>query len=101
MQFRVFEVRKSDTVARLGGDEFTIILTEVNKTEDAVIVAQKIIDELSTPFNIKKNKVKIGASIGITTFSENEETIETLLRKADSAMYQAKSNGTNSYKVFS
>jgi diguanylate cyclase (GGDEF)-like protein len=94
-------VRKSDTVARLGGDEFTIILTEVNKTEDAVIVAQKIINELSTPFTIKKKEVKIGASIGITTFSEDEETIETLLRKADSAMYQAKSHGTNSYKVFS
>jgi diguanylate cyclase (GGDEF)-like protein len=91
-------VRSSDTVARIGGDEFTIILHSILEPKNTAIVAKKIIDALSAPFHIKGNEIKIGASVGISIFPENGDTIETLLKCADDAMYDAKNNGKNQYK---
>lgn len=88
-------IRKSDTVARIGGDEFTIILSVIKKEGDAIQVAEKIIDRLSDPFQIKENQAKIGASIGISIFSQETETAESLIKKADRAMYAAKNQGKN------
>jgi diguanylate cyclase (GGDEF)-like protein len=93
-------VRKADTVARLAGDEFTIILTDIQSATDPEKFAQKILNELSTPFSIKQNEIKITASIGIGIFSVEDETAETLLKKSDSAMYEAKRQGKNTYKIF-
>jgi diguanylate cyclase (GGDEF)-like protein len=93
-------LRKADTVARLAGDEFTIILTDIQSPTDPEMFAQKILKELSAPFRIGKNEIRITASIGIGIFSVGEETAETLLKKSDSAMYEAKRNGKNTYKVF-
>lgn len=93
-------VRKADTVARLAGDEFTIILTDIQSPKDPENFAQKILTELSAPFTIQQKEVNITASIGIGIFSIGEETPETLLKKSDSAMYEAKREGKNTYKVF-
>jgi diguanylate cyclase (GGDEF)-like protein len=91
-------VRNSDTVARMGGDEFTIILSSISTPENAEIVARKIIQVLSSPFKIKGHDLQIGASIGISLYPENGDDIDTLLKKADQAMYQAKKNGKNDYR---
>jgi diguanylate cyclase len=92
-------VRASDTVARIGGDEFTIILSVISNPEDSKFVARKIIQNISVPFNLKINEAQIGTSIGISIYPENGEDIETLLKKADEAMYRAKKNGKNDFRL--
>jgi diguanylate cyclase (GGDEF)-like protein len=86
-------VKDGDTVARLGGDEFTVILRQVSSTEAISEIAQRIIDSLQRPVNIAGRDHQVRASIGITRFPEDGNTIEELLRNADLAMYQAKHSG--------
>jgi diguanylate cyclase (GGDEF)-like protein len=86
-------VKDGDTVARLGGDEFTVILRQVPSAEAASEIAQRIIDSLQRPVNIAGRDHQVRASIGITRFPEDGNTIEELLRNADLAMYQAKDSG--------
>ncbi len=89
-----------DIIARLGGDEFTICLTEIRSDEDASRVAQRIIDELSSPFSIEGHDIYISASIGISIFPSDGDNIEILLKHADTAMYQAKAKGKNNFQYF-
>ncbi len=92
-------VRDDDTVARLGGDEFTIILAELRQPEDAVSVAEKIINAVEQPLTIAGTSVEVSASIGIALFPEDGSDAESLLRNADSAMYRAKEAGRNTYQL--
>ena len=94
-------VRDSDTVARLGGDEFIVILPELDSFEGAASVAQNLIDALQKPYNLKGNSVNIGASIGISTFPNDGQSAEMLVKQADLALYKAKSDGRNNYQFFS
>ncbi|HED13924.1 MAG TPA: diguanylate cyclase [Gammaproteobacteria bacterium] len=89
------QLRSSDTVARMGGDEFTIILRDIGSPENVVTAAEKIIAALSSPFHIEceEAKVCIGASIGIVLYPDNTEEHDTLLKLADTAMYDAKTRG--------
>ncbi len=86
-------IRKGDIVARLGGDEFTILLENIKDMAEAMQVADRINAELSCQIILKGQAVSITASIGITTSLKRYEQVEDLLRDADSAMYEAKSNG--------
>jgi diguanylate cyclase (GGDEF)-like protein len=86
-------VKDGDTVARLGGDEFTVILRQVPSAEAANEIAQRIIESLQRPVNIAGRDHQVRASIGITRFPEDGNTIDELLRNADLAMYQAKDSG--------
>jgi diguanylate cyclase (GGDEF)-like protein len=86
-------VKEGDTVARLGGDEFTVILRQVSSAEAINEIAQRIIESLQRPVNIAGRDHQVRASIGITRFPEDGNTIEELLRNADLAMYQAKDSG--------
>lgn len=86
-------VRSCDTVARMGGDEFTIILTRVNEAENAIMIAEKIVEQLHIPFDLKGNECSIGASIGISIFPRDGNTAESLLKASDMAMYEAKNKG--------
>jgi PAS domain S-box/diguanylate cyclase (GGDEF) domain len=92
-------VREDDTVARVGGDEFTIALGELRHPEDALSVAQKIIDAVQSPMVIGRVPVEISASIGIALFPADGSDPETLIRNADSAMYRAKDAGRGMYQV--
>ena len=94
-------VRDMDTVARMGGDEFTIILTNVGHAEQVKIVADKMLNELSKPFQIKNELVDISASIGITLCPQDGMEPEALLGQADQALYDAKNSGRNQYKMYS
>ena len=93
-------VREVDTVARLGGDEFTVILPNIHKSHDSEIVAQKIIDSLTQPYLIDGVEVVVTGSIGITIFPDDAQDQETIVKNADSAMYQAKGSGKNAYRFF-
>lgn len=94
-------VRMTDTIARLGGDEFTVILDEVNSPNDAAMVADKILSELSMPLHIDSREVFIGASIGISLYPEDGLTGDELLKHADTAMYQAKAGGKGRHNFYS
>jgi diguanylate cyclase (GGDEF)-like protein len=86
-------IKDGDTVARLGGDEFTIILRSVGTPEAARQIAVRIIESLQQPVNIGGRDHYVRASIGVTMFPDDGNTIEELMRNADLAMYQAKDSG--------
>ena len=92
-------VREDDTVARLGGDEFTVILAELREPEDAIQVAQKILESVQEPINIGNVPISVSASIGIALYPVDGADPESLLRNADSAMYRAKESGRNTYQL--
>jgi len=92
-------VREDDTVARLGGDEFTIILSDLRHPEDALAVAQKILETVQKPVAIGATPVSTSASIGIALYPDDGGDAEALLRNADSAMYRAKEAGRNTYQL--
>ena len=93
-------VRKSDTVTRQGGDEFVILLSEVTHAADAAIIAEKIIAELKRAHRIGKDRLRISASIGLSTYPTDGEDAETLIKNADTAMYDAKQSGRDKYRFF-
>ncbi len=92
-------VRADDTVARLGGDEFTIILSDLRAAEDAMFVAQKILETVQEPLTIAGMPLVVTASIGISIYPVDGVDPESLLRNADSAMYRAKEGGRNTYQL--
>ncbi len=91
---------QSDTLARLGGDEFAIFLTEIKEVSSATLVADRILEALSHPFQLKGHEVFINASIGIALGNFNYNQPEHLLRDADTAMYRAKALGKGQYHIF-
>jgi diguanylate cyclase len=93
-------LRSTDTLARFGGDEFAIIQTGLRATEDAEILARRILDALTRPFDIADAPVTIGVSIGVALAPEHGRDRETLMRLADAALYEAKSEGRNRHRVF-
>lgn len=94
------QVRREDTVARLGGDEFTILLDSIECEQDAVIVAQKILDAFAAPFPVTGHQLSLTVSIGIGLYPRDGGNVDTLLRNADAAMYQAKEQGKNNYQFY-
>lgn len=93
-------IRKEDTVARLGGDEFTVLLSEIDSSDDAATVAEKILHEIARPFRLDHTEVVISASIGISAFPNDGSDAATLLKNADTAMYRAKENGRNNFQFY-
>ncbi len=94
-------IRDGDTVARLGGDEFAIILNDVGSKEDIKPLADKILEALIQPFLFEDHEFYVSASIGIAIYADDGEDTQTLLKKADIAMYRAKANGGNNYHFYS
>lgn len=107
-------LRDSDTFARVaaeknkeapqlssfGGDEFTIFLSRLNDPNEAMLVAERVIRSFSTPFQLEQYEVVVTPSIGISTFPNDGEDAETLLKNADTAMYFAKQSGRCCYKFY-
>lgn len=93
-------VRQEDSVARFGGDEFAILLDAINDVSDATRVADRILHELSLPFQIGRREVICSASIGITLSVTGYESGVEVLHDADTAMYRAKSSGRGRYEIF-
>ncbi len=93
-------VRSSDTVSRQGGDEFVVLLWEVKHAPDAAVAAEKILQALREPHLIDQHELHITGSIGIVTYPDDGTDAETLMKKADFAMYHAKETGRDSYQFF-
>lgn len=93
-------VRERDFVARLGGDEFSIIQVNLERPEDSGILAGRIIERISAPYEIDGQQINIGASIGLAIAPTDGKDPEQLLKNADLAMYRAKTDGRGSYRFF-
>jgi len=94
----VLSIRADDTVARMGGDEFTILLTDVKDPGASAVVAQKLLDAVSQPMLIEGHELYVTTSIGIARSPEDGIDAETLLKRADGAMYRAKEAGRNNFQ---
>ena len=90
-------LRDSDFISRWGGDEFVVILENINSASDTAIVATNLVDALKEPMKINEHHLVTTASIGIALFPENGKDANTLIKHADSAMYQAKDMGKNNF----
>jgi len=93
-------VREEDTIARLGGDEFAVILEHLSRPRDAAATARKVLHALARPFLLEGHKASITASIGITVYPLDGNDVETLLKRADRAMYRAKTERMNDYRFW-
>lgn len=93
-------VREHDTVSRLGGDEFVILLTGLGEERHAIPIVLKCLKALEEPFVIDKHTLSITSSVGVSFFPKNGQTPIELLKNADSAMYHAKAEGRNNYKIY-
>jgi diguanylate cyclase (GGDEF)-like protein/PAS domain S-box-containing protein len=93
-------VREGDTVARLSGDEFTLILADMAHADNAARVAEKILECFAQPFNVDGHELYTSASLGITLCPPDSDSVESLLRNADIAMYRAKEHGGGTYQFY-
>jgi diguanylate cyclase (GGDEF)-like protein len=91
-------VRTGDTVGRLSGDEFAIVLVNLSRTEDARLVAQKVVAALRLPFVLEADEVHISASVGIAIYPSDGLLALDLMKNADKAMYDAKAAGRNTFR---
>ncbi len=94
-------VRSTDMVCRYGGDEFVILLDEINLTQGAEMVAQSLVDAFAAPHIIDGQEIDVTLSIGISVFPDDGTDAESLIRSADTAMFQAKTDGRGIYHFYS
>jgi diguanylate cyclase (GGDEF)-like protein/PAS domain S-box-containing protein len=92
--------RSSDTVSRQGGDEFVVLLSEVDQSDDAATTARRMLQAIAEPHSIGQHDLHVTASIGLSIYPDDGMDAETLIKNADTAMYQAKENGHQSYQFF-
>jgi diguanylate cyclase (GGDEF)-like protein len=93
-------VRSPDTLARLGGDEFAVLLERIREVDDAIMVAERIMQVLDQPFFIEGRELHSSASVGIALSQPQYASAEDILRDADAAMYRAKAEGRKRYALF-
>ncbi|MEO8754149.1 MAG: EAL domain-containing protein [Casimicrobiaceae bacterium] len=93
-------VRASDTVSRQGGDEFVVLLTEVEQPEDAAMSARRMLQAVAEAHSVDQHDLHVTTSIGVSVYPDDGMDAETLIKNADTAMYQAKENGRHSHRFF-
>lgn len=93
-------IREGDTVSRMGGDEFTLIITDIIHSQDVVLIAQKIHHTVSLPFHLEGREIHVTSSIGITLYPLDAKDADSLIKKADTAMYYAKEQGRGNFKFY-
>lgn len=94
-------LREGDFLARLGGDEFTVLLPSIERIDQAVTVARKFVREMEEPFTLEGNEIHLGVSIGIAEAPLHGNDVDTLIKHADVAMYQAKDAGRGGWALYS
>ncbi|MGM0692331.1 MAG: EAL domain-containing protein [Pseudomonadota bacterium] len=93
-------LREDDTLARQGGDEFIVLIHEVEEVDDVTRVARRLVESVSAPFEVGGQVFRVGCSLGISLYPDDGEDVEVLVRHADAAMYRAKQEGRNTYRLF-
>jgi diguanylate cyclase (GGDEF)-like protein/PAS domain S-box-containing protein len=93
-------IREEDTTSRIGGDEFTVILDDIELTQDIVKIADKLLRAFRIGFPIQDQELFLTCSIGISIYPQDGDDANTLIRNADSAMYKAKDSGRNAYSFY-
>jgi diguanylate cyclase (GGDEF)-like protein/PAS domain S-box-containing protein len=93
-------VRGSDTVSRQGGDEFVILLSDLAQSEDAAVMAGRVLRAIAEPHSIDQHDLHVTTSIGVSVFPDDGANAESLIKNADTAMYQAKEQGRQSFQFF-
>jgi diguanylate cyclase (GGDEF)-like protein/PAS domain S-box-containing protein len=93
-------VRRSDTVSRQGGDEFVVLLSETVEPHDVITVVKRMLESVAEAHRIDGHELFITTSIGVSVYPDDGSDAETLIKNADTAMYQAKENGRQGYKIF-
>lgn len=93
-------VRQGDTIARMGGDEFIFLFPDIKDIKDAEVIADKILQSFSWPYQVDGQEIHVTASIGISIFPTDGTDVQTLIKNADSALYRAKEQGGNTYQIF-
>ena len=93
-------MRGADTVSRQGGDEFVVLVSEMEKEEDAAYTAQRILHSVAEGHPIEQHDLHVSMSIGVSVYPDDGLDAETLIKNADTAMYQAKENARHSYQFF-
>jgi len=94
------QLRAVDTVARLGGDEFVVLMEDLHEAQHCATLAESLIVEISRPLDLRGHRVEIGASMGMAFYPEDGTDPLELMKRADMAMYAAKSAGRNTYRFF-
>jgi diguanylate cyclase (GGDEF)-like protein len=94
------QLRGGDLLARLGGDEFVCILESIETPDEASSVAEKLIARVARPAHVRSHELNVSASVGISVYPADGENLDDLLRAADTAMYQAKRHGRNTYHFY-
>ena len=90
-------VRDTDTVARIGGDEFLIVVTALRYPENAALIAENVIQTVFQPITLDGNQVNVGISVGIAIYPDDGDDAESLIKRADKAMYAVKNSGKKGY----
>ncbi|WP_454734475.1 bifunctional diguanylate cyclase/phosphodiesterase [Cupriavidus pauculus] len=93
-------VRDGDTIARFGGDEFVVLLAEVTSPLECRLLAERIVEEFRTPFELAGRRVSVTASVGVAVAPGDGAEPDLLLQHADTAMYEAKSGGRSGFRFF-
>lgn len=93
-------VRQGDTIARMGGDEFMFLFPDIKDIKDAGVIAGKILQSFSLPYQVDGQEIHVTASIGISIFPTDGTDVQTLIKNADKALYRAKEQGGNTYQIF-
>jgi diguanylate cyclase (GGDEF)-like protein len=93
-------VRETDTISRQGGDEFLIALTDIHDLEAVSRITTKVIDTLGAPFSIEGHELAATVSMGVAVWPDDGQNFDALLQRADTAMYQAKAAGRNTYRFY-
>ncbi len=90
-------LRETDTAARVGGDEFILIITELHAREDAAEIARKAIQAISQPIFVRELRIRVGTSVGVSFFPGDADSVDSLVKLADEAMYRVKKGGKNGF----
>jgi diguanylate cyclase (GGDEF)-like protein/PAS domain S-box-containing protein len=93
-------VRSTDTVARMGGDEFVFLLPGIDRAEEAIGVAHKVLDAVRRPFNIEAREFVVTASVGISFYPTHASDGDTLIKQADTALFESKRRSSDTYEIF-
>jgi diguanylate cyclase (GGDEF)-like protein len=97
---RFDDEKYASIISRVGGDEFNILVTDIRSTDDLAKLAERIIEALAEPLLLEGEHINLTASLGVSVYPDDGEDIDTLLKNADTAMYEAKEKGRNNYQFF-